>query len=127
MPKLNTAHPDVKEYLLEVGRYWVREFNIDGWRLDVANEVDHNFWREFRTEIKTLNPEVYILGEIWHDALPWLQGDQFDAVMSYPVTNALLSYFANDSIKASEFMKQITESLHSYSMNVNEAKISFIR
>ena len=121
MPKLNTAHPDVKEYLLEVGRYWVREFNIDGWRLDVANEVDHNFWREFRTEIKTLNPEVYILGEIWHDALPWLQGDQFDAVMSYPVTNALLSYFANDSIKASEFMKQITESLHSYSMNVNEA------
>ena len=47
MPKLNTAHPDVKEYLLEVGRYWVKEFNIDGWRLDVANEVDHKFWREF--------------------------------------------------------------------------------
>ena len=78
-------------------------------------------FERIRTEIKTLNPEVYILGEIWHDALPWLQGDQFDAVMSYPVTNALLSYFANDSIKASEFMKQITESLHSYSMNVNEA------
>ena len=47
MPKLNTAHPDVKEYLLEVGRYWVREFNIDGWRLDVANEVDHNFGENF--------------------------------------------------------------------------------
>ncbi|CKE70232.1 alpha-glycosidase [Bacillus paranthracis] len=121
MPKLNTAHPDVKEYLLEVGRYWVKEFNIDGWRLDVANEVDHKFWREFRSEIKALNSEVYILGEIWHDALPWLQGDQFDAVMSYPVTNALLSYFANNSIKANQFMKQIIESLHSYSMNVNEA------
>ncbi|KEK25947.1 alpha-glycosidase [Bacillus gaemokensis] len=121
MPKLNTAHPDVKEYLLEVGRYWVREFHIDGWRLDVANEVDHSFWREFRSEIKAINPEVYILGEIWHDALPWLQGDQFDAVMSYPVTNALLSYFANETIRASEFMEQITASLHSYSMNVNEA------
>ncbi|MCM3735999.1 alpha-glycosidase [Bacillus cytotoxicus] len=120
MPKLNTAHPDVKEYLLEVGRYWVREFQIDGWRLDVANEIDHSFWREFRSEIKAINPEVYILGEIWHDALPWLQGDQFDAVMSYPVTNALLSYFAHETIKASEFMEQITESLHSYSMNVNE-------
>ncbi|EOP66716.1 neopullulanase [Bacillus cereus VDM006] len=121
MPKLNTAHPDVKEYLLKVGRYWVREFHIDGWRLDVANEVDHRFWREFRSEIKAINPEVYILGEIWHDAQPWLQGDQFDAVMSYPVTNALLSYFANETIGASEFMEQITASLHSYSMNVNEA------
>ncbi|MEY8347554.1 alpha-glycosidase [Bacillus cereus] len=121
MPKLNTAHPDVKEYLLEVGRYWVREFHIDGWRLDVANEVDHSFWREFRSEIKNINPEVYILGEIWHDALPWLQGDQFDAVMSYPVTNALHSYFANETIGASEFMEQIAASLHSYSMNVNEA------
>ncbi|WP_243524097.1 alpha-glycosidase [Bacillus pseudomycoides] len=121
MPKLNTAHPDVKEYLLEVGRYWVREFHIDGWRLDVANEVDHSFWREFRSEIKNINPEVYILGEIWHDALPWLQGDQFDAVMSYPVTNALHSYFANETIGASEFMEQIAASLNSYSMNVNEA------
>ncbi|MGG0238689.1 alpha-glycosidase [Bacillus rhizoplanae] len=121
MPKLNTTHPDVKEYLLEVGRYWVREFHIDGWRLDVANEVDHSFWREFRGEVKAINPDVYILGEIWHDALPWLQGDQFDAVMSYPVTNALLSYFANETIRANDFMHQITESLHSYSMNVNEA------
>ena len=120
MPKLNTTHPAVKEYLLEVGRYWVREFHIDGWRLDVANEVDHSFWREFRSEIKAINPDVYILGEIWHDALPWLQGDQFDAVMSYPVTNALLSYFANETIGAHEFMHQINESLHSYSMNVNE-------
>ncbi|MFD3449330.1 alpha-glycosidase [Microbacteriaceae bacterium 4G12] len=121
MPKLNTAHKDVKEYLLEVGRYWVREFHIDGWRLDVANEVDHSFWREFRHEVKALNPDVYILGEIWHDALPWLQGDQFDAVMSYPVTNALLSYFAKETMQASQFMHQITEALHSYSMNVNEA------
>lgn len=120
MPKLNTTHPAVKEYLLEVGRYWVREFHIDGWRLDVANEVDHSFWREFRSEVKSINPDVYILGEIWHDALPWLQGDQFDAVMSYPVTNALLSYFANETIRANEFMHKITEFLHSYPMNVNE-------
>ncbi|GAA3322644.1 hypothetical protein GCM10020331_043330 [Ectobacillus funiculus] len=44
MPKLNTSHPEVREYLLEVGRYWVREFDIDGWRLDVANEVGHDFF-----------------------------------------------------------------------------------
>lgn len=120
MPKLNTANEEVKQYLLEVGRYWVREFNIDGWRLDVANEIDHSFWREFREEIKQINKDVYILGEIWHDALPWLQGDQFDAVMSYPVTNALLSYFAHENICANEFKETITEALHSYAANVNE-------
>lgn len=85
MPKLDTENPEVIEYLLEVGRYWVREFDIDGWRLDVANEVDHSFWRKFRTEVKAIKPDLYILGEIWHDSMPWLRGDQFDAVMNYPL------------------------------------------
>lgn len=62
MPKLNTENPEVIEYLLEVGRYWVREFDIDGWRLDVANEVDHAFWRKFRKEVKAIKPDLYILG-----------------------------------------------------------------
>jgi len=51
MLKLNTSHPDVKKYLLKVARYWVEEFDIDGWRLDVANKVDHTFWREFRSTV----------------------------------------------------------------------------
>src|SRR5690606_41420780 len=84
MPKLNTQNPEVKNYLSEVARHWVEEFNIDGWRLDVANEVDHTFWRDFHNQINAIKPDVYILGEIWHDAMPWLRGDQFDAVMNYP-------------------------------------------
>ncbi len=80
MPKLNTENAQVKEYLLEVTRYWIEEFDIDGWRLDVANEVDHAFWREFRQQAKAVKPDVYILGEIWHHSASWLQGDQFDAV-----------------------------------------------
>ncbi len=59
MPKFNTENQEVRNYLLEVGRYWVREFDIDGWRLDVANEVDHSFWREFRKEVKTIKPDLY--------------------------------------------------------------------
>src|SRR5699024_5658775 len=90
MPKLNTEHPDVKQYLLDVATYWIKEFDIDGWRLDVANEVDHQFWREFRTAVKSVKQDVYILGEIWHDSMPWLQGDQFDAVMNYPFTNSAI-------------------------------------
>ncbi|MFD1739838.1 glycoside hydrolase family 13 protein [Bacillus salitolerans] len=126
MPKLNTENPQVKEYLLEVGRYWVREFNIDGWRLDVANEVDHQFWREFRKAVKDIKPDVYILGEIWHDSMPWLQGDQFDAVMNYPFTNAALQYFAKNEVKSSEFANIISNVLHMYPNNVNEVQFNLL-
>lgn len=126
MPKLNTHHPDVKEYLLEVGRYWVREFHIDGWRLDVANEIDHSFWREFRTEIKAINPDVYILGEIWHDSMPWLQGDQFDAVMNYPFTNAVVEYFAKQSISTKQFEEKIMHVSHMYPTHINEVAFNLL-
>jgi len=126
MPKLNTSHPEVKEYLLEVGRYWVREFGIDGWRLDVANEVDHQFWRDFRKEVKAINSDVYILGEIWHDSMPWLGGDQFDAVMNYPFTSGAVNFFAKDSIHPSEFKHTITKVLHMYPNNVNEVSFNLL-
>jgi cyclomaltodextrinase / maltogenic alpha-amylase / neopullulanase len=126
MPKLNTEHPEVKSYLLEVGKYWAKEFNIDGWRLDVANEVDHAFWREFRKEVKAINPELYILGEIWHDSMPWLLGDQFDAVMNYPFTNGALDFFAKDKISAEKFSNTISDVLHSYPQNINEVAFNLL-
>lgn len=126
MPKLNTENREVKQYLLDVATYWIREFDIDGWRLDVANEVDHQFWREFRQAVKTVKPDVYILGEIWHDSMPWLRGDQFDAVMNYPFTNGVLRYFAKNEITASEFAHTITNVLHSYPNNVNEAAFNLL-
>ncbi|MFD2443152.1 glycoside hydrolase family 13 protein [Bacillus sp. CGMCC 1.16607] len=126
MPKLNTENPEVKEYLLEVGRYWVREFDIDGWRLDVANEVDHAFWREFRQEVKKINPELYILGEIWHDSMPWLRGDQFDAVMNYSFTTNILHLFAKESITAKEFVENMTSVLHMYPKTVNEVAFNLV-
>ncbi|SFA79227.1 MULTISPECIES: glycoside hydrolase family 13 protein [unclassified Bacillus (in: firmicutes)] len=126
MPKLNTENQEVKDYLLEVGRYWVREFDIDGWRLDVANEVDHQFWREFRLAVKGIRPDVYILGEIWHDSMPWLQGDQFDAVMNYPFTTGALNFIAKDQIKAKEFSNIISNVQHSYPNNVNEVAFNLL-
>ncbi|MCA1031012.1 alpha-glycosidase [Bacillus timonensis] len=126
MPKLNTENQAVKDYLLEVGRYWVREFNIDGWRLDVANEVDHQFWREFRQAVKEIKPDVYILGEIWHDSMPWLQGDQFDAVMNYPFTTGAVNFFAKNEMKATEFTNIITNVMHSYPNNVNEVAFNLL-
>jgi cyclomaltodextrinase / maltogenic alpha-amylase / neopullulanase len=126
MPKLNTENKEVKEYLLEVGRYWVKEFDIDGWRLDVANEIDHHFWREFRKEVKSIKPELYILGEIWHDSMPWLQGDQFDAVMNYPFTTNLLKLFAKKTISPKQFVENMTTVLHMYPQNVNEVNFNLL-
>ncbi|MED0685886.1 alpha-glycosidase [Anoxybacillus ayderensis] len=126
MPKLNTENPEVKQYLLDVATYWIREFDIDGWRLDVANEVDHQFWREFRQAVKAIKPDVYILGEIWHDAMPWLRGDQFDAVMNYPFTNGALNYFAKGHVRASEFANTIIHVWHNYPQNVNEVAFNLL-
>ncbi|SDM79145.1 glycoside hydrolase family 13 protein [Sediminibacillus halophilus] len=126
MPKLNTSNPEVKNYLLQTAKYWVEEFNIDGWRLDVANEVDHSFWREFRQAVKSIKPDVYILGEIWHDAMPWLRGDQFDAVMNYPFTNKAIDFFAKQEITAPEFAEAITKVLHMYPANVNETAFNLL-
>lgn len=126
MPKLNTEHPEVKEYLLEVARYWIEDIGCDGWRLDVANEVDHQFWREFRQVVKKANPEAYILGEIWHNSLPWLQGDQFDAVMNYPVTNSILEFFCKDVIDAEQFMGRLDAMYLAYPLNVNEVAFNLL-
>ncbi|MEJ1517242.1 glycoside hydrolase family 13 protein [Bacillus cereus] len=126
MPKFNTENPEVKKYLLNVARHWIVECDIDGWRLDVANEVDHQFWREFRKVVKETKKEVYILGEIWHDSMPWLQGDQFDAVMNYPFTELVLDLIAREKISISEFKNGIEELLFKYPKNVNEVAFNLL-
>ncbi|MDM5357597.1 cyclomaltodextrinase [Peribacillus sp. B2I2] len=126
MPKLNTANPEVKEYLLEVSAYWIKEFDIDAWRLDVANEVDQPFWREFRTTVKSIKPDLYILGEIWHDSMPWLRGDQFDAVMNYPFTNQVFRLVASQTINAREFTEEMTAIYHSYPTNVFDVTFNLL-
>ncbi|MFJ7308385.1 glycoside hydrolase family 13 protein [Peribacillus frigoritolerans] len=126
MPKLNTANPEVKEYLLEVSTYWIKEFDIDAWRLDVANEVDQPFWREFRTTVKNIKPDLYILGEIWHDSMPWLRGDQFDAVMNYPFTNQVFRLVASQTINAREFTEEMTAIYHSYPTDVFDVTFNLL-
>ncbi|EQB37552.1 hypothetical protein M948_03105 [Virgibacillus sp. CM-4] len=126
MPKLNTKNKEVRDYLLKVATYWVETFDIDGWRLDVANEVDHHFWRMFRQAVKEVKSDVYILGEIWHDSMPWLHGDQFDAVMNYPFTNGAIDFFAKQNMNAATFTETITSVLHMYPQNVNEVAFNLL-
>ena len=93
LPKFNTDNSEVRGYIMNVAEYWIRR-GADGWRLDVPNEIDDDpFWREFRTRVKTVNPDAYIVGEIWEDPSRWLQGDQFDGVMNYPARRLILNFF----------------------------------
>jgi cyclomaltodextrinase / maltogenic alpha-amylase / neopullulanase len=102
LPKFNTDCAAVREFLLSVATHWV-EFGIDGWRLDVPNEIDDDeFWREFRRRVRAINPEVYIVGEVWGEAKRWLQGDMWDAVMNYQVTAACIGFFGGDSLDLEE-------------------------
>jgi cyclomaltodextrinase len=126
MPKLNTRNPEVREYLLKVARHWIEEAGIDGWRLDVANEVDHDFWRAFRKTVKEANPDAVIIGEIWHDSRAWLRGDQFDGVMNYLFKEALYDFFAKQSIGVRTFNSRLTQSRMIYSDQANASMFNLI-
>lgn len=140
LPKLNTDNPGVRDMLLDVARFWI-EFGIDGWRLDVPNEIDDDtFWREFRRVVKGANPEAYIVGEIWHDAQRWLEGDQFDAVMNYIITSPTLAFFGAETvfsgykkdhydlkpIGAAKFGHAIDRMLSLYPWQINQAQLNLL-
>ena len=92
LPKLNTDNPAVREHLLRVAEHWIA-FGADGWRIDVPDEIDDDsFWRDFRRRVRAVNPEAYLVGEIWNGRGDRLRGDQFDAFMNYPLAEAILGF-----------------------------------
>ena len=107
MPKLNLRNDEVAEYCIGVARYWIEKCHIDGWRLDVGDEVSHTFWRKFRKAIKETNPEALIIGEIWHHAEDFLDGEEWDTVMNYPFCFAIENFVVKESITASDFLGQL--------------------
>ncbi len=98
LPKFNTGNPAVREFLWDVATYWLEQ-GIDGWRLDVPDEInDDEFWREFRRRCKAVNPDAYIVAELWKPAQRWLKGDQFDAQMNYLFTRAVLGFLVGGDL-----------------------------
>ena len=126
MPKLNTANPQVRDYLLSVATYWIEEFDIDAWRLDVANEVDHQFWRDFRKAVLAKKPDLYILGEVWHTSQPWLNGDEFHAVMNYPLSDSIKDYFLRGVKKTSQFIDEINSQSMYYRQQISEVMFNLL-
>lgn len=98
LPEFDHDNPQVREYIMQIGEYWIQQ-GIDGWRLDVPFDVKAaGFWQEFRQRVKAVNPDAYIVGEIWTDARQWLDGTQFDGVMNYLFTGPTLAFTAKDKI-----------------------------
>jgi neopullulanase len=105
LPKFNTKTPAVREFLWGVATHWLKQ-GIDGWRLDVPSEIDDDeFWREFRSRCKAINPEAYVVGELWGEAQRWLSGDQFDAQMNYMFTRAVLGFFIGEAMDQSDTVR----------------------
>ena len=98
MPKLNTNNPEVIDYFCGVCEQWIREFDIDAIRFDVGNEVSHRFLKKMRIHLKQVKPDIYLLGEIWHDASQWLTGDEYDSVMNYPLMSGIHDFFLDSSM-----------------------------
>lgn len=103
MPKLNTANKEVQKYIYDVVTYWMKECNIDGWRLDVGDEISHGFWKWFRREIKAVKEDAFIVGENWFYAPAYLQGDEWDSIMNYHFRDAVLGFIADKTLTATEF------------------------
>ncbi|MDR3147420.1 MAG: glycoside hydrolase family 13 protein [Treponema sp.] len=115
MPKWNTENPQARRYLLDAAQYWIRECDIDGWRLDVSDEVSFDFWRVFTREVRSLKPDLYIVGEMWHDASNWINPGYFNSAMNYPLGFAIIDFFLRKTIGPGEFTGRLFRSLSRYS------------
>ncbi|MCA9941282.1 MAG: glycoside hydrolase family 13 protein [Anaerolineales bacterium] len=114
MPKINQSNPETRAYFLDVAAYWLREFDIDGWRMDVAQHVVDDFWRDFRRVVKQVKPDAYLLAEVWGDTSHWLQGDMFDATMNYTFRGLCLDYFAQGGLTTADFVDGVQQMLTMY-------------
>jgi cyclomaltodextrinase / maltogenic alpha-amylase / neopullulanase len=105
LPKLNSHHPAVRKYMMDVARYWIEQ-GADGWRLDVPNEIDDDdYWAEFRHVVRSANSDAYLVGEIW-EALPrWANDQHFDGLINYPLREAILGILTSE-FKVSQFLER---------------------
>ena len=107
MPKLNLKNPEVEKFITDVACYWIKECNIDGWRMDVGDEISHYFWKNFRRAVKAVKKDMLIIGEIWHYAGDFLEGDEWDTVMNYPFYLNLIDLLADEKIQVSQFIQNL--------------------
>ena len=129
----NIYSESVKQHIYNVSKRWLDpngdgdpSDGVDGFRLDVAAEIGLGFWRDYREFVRSVNPDAYLVGEVWWEAWPdklldpepFLQGDVFDAIMNYRWYRAARHFFAEapDNIPASV----LVDSLQRFRSNIND-------
>ncbi|WP_419577461.1 glycoside hydrolase family 13 protein [Roseburia hominis] len=126
MPKFDTSEPDVMEYLTGIAKHWVCDWKVDGIRFDVGNEISHAFLKHLRLEVKKCNPKLFLLGEIWHDAFPWLLGDEYDSTMNYPFLACVNNFWADKTQSGTDFMHGINQCYSMYYEQVNRVLFNLL-
>ena len=126
MPKTNTANLGLRDYFCSVGAHWVKEFDVDGWRLDVANEVDDQFLRAFRNAVKKEKADALVIGEVWENANHYINGNMMDSAMNYDFRRFCGQFFAEKSIDASEFDARVTNLLMRYPRQATYAQLNLL-
>lgn len=126
MPKLNTGNPEVIRYFCDVAVMWMREYGVDGWRLDVSDELSHRFLRAFRQATLAQNPEAIVIGEDWHRAVRYLNGDEYDGVMNYALTKACLDLLAFQTLSPAAFRDRLVRLYHTYSVAASQKMLNLL-
>ena len=126
MPKLNTNNEEVIRYFSDICESWIRDFDIDGIRFDVGNEVSHRFLKRVRERVKSLKPDIYLLGEIWHDASQWLMGDEYDSVMNYPLMSGIHDFFLDKESTKEDFEYMVNRCYTMYMQQCNNVLFNLL-
>ena len=126
MPKTNTADPFLRQYFCDVSANWVRKFDVDGWRLDVANELDDGFLRAFRASVKAAKSDALIVGEVWENAAHYLGGDMLDSAMNYDFRRYCRRFFAEQTVDAETFDTNVSTLLLRYNENALFAQLNLL-
>lgn len=121
MPRLNGSNPEVRQYVRNVLLYWLEHVHIDGWRFDVADELDRHAITWWREEIKKKYPDAVLLCETWGDATNMLGPDGFDCAMNYLFRDIMVDYFARQSISENELDIRLNNMLMRYPDKMNHA------
>lgn len=126
MPKLNTSNPKVIKYFTQVCMKWIKEFDIDGIRFDVSNEISHEFFKILRKNTKKLKPDFFLLGEQWNNSMPWLRGDEIDSVMNYPLKDSIGEFWLNENSDKTMFEYAINRCYNLYMQQTNSVLFNLL-
>jgi len=130
----NIVEP-ARKHILDITKRWMDPNNdgdptdgIDGWRLDVAFDIGHNFWKEWTAFVRSNNPNAYITAEIWEreQAMEYISEEEFDAVMNYPFTRAVHEFFIQQTLTANDFDSALALVRSAYSKEVNLAMMNLM-